>query len=240
MGVTVATGDPGHCLPCLPPAARLQADSWETGLDVGDALQSSILGCSRLFWGLKGFQVRCEEGWGVWITPPPAPRGGWVGAGSHGCTPLRAKTPHANPTLGPPPRPPSGTPQPTRDMVGLRPLGTGGGSTSHPFGDSGVHRDGVPGALLDDQVHVVVLQDRNHLHLHGPPRAPATGHGWGGGRPHAAKRGGTSRPHTAKQGDGPVPRQPRGEDTGGVPSLPPPTSQSLRVAPSATLGGAHA
>lgn len=178
-------------------------------------------------------------------TPPPAaPWGGWVGAGSHGCTPLRAKTPHANPTLGPPPRPPSGTLQPTRDMVGLWPLGAGGGSTSHPFGDGGVHRDGVPGALLDDQVHVVVLQDRNHLHLHGPPRAPATGHGWewgGGGSPTHQNAGGCPSPTQQNRETGPVPRQPRGEDTawGGAVS-PPHTSQPRRVAPSATLGGAHA
>lgn len=52
---------------------------------------------------------------------------------------------------------------------------------SHPFGDGCVHRDRIPGALLDHQVHVVVLQHRDHLHLHVPHsprlhrRAPTRG-----------------------------------------------------------------
>lgn len=178
-------------------------------------------------------------------TPPPRSTLGWMGgSGVPRMHPTARKDPACQPHAGATATSPEWDPAAHPGHGGTVAARRRGGSTSHPFGDGGVHRDGVPGALLDDQVHVVVLQDRNHLHLHGPPRAPATGHGWewgGGGSPTHQNAGGCPSPTQQNRETGPVPRQPRGEDTawGGAVS-PPHTSQPRRVAPSATLGGAHA
>lgn len=169
--------------------------------------------------------------------PPPRSTLGWMGgSGVPRMHPTARKDPacqpHAEATATSPEWDPAAHPGHSGTVAARR----RGGSTSHPFGDGSVHRDGVPGALLDDQVHVVVLQDRNHLHLHGPPRAPATGHGW--------EWGGGAAPRTKTRGDVPAPRSKtgrrarspgsRGEKTrrGGVPS-PPHTLPSPAASPPA-------
>lgn len=52
-------------------------------------------------------------------------------------------------------------------------------SVSHPVWHCRVHSYGLFALLLYDQVHVVVLQDGDHLYLHGSPHThapPRAGH----------------------------------------------------------------
>lgn len=238
-------GDPGRCPPRLPPAAGLQAGPRE-------ARSRAVFGVIRAYFGVceasssstgrarrertrrHGSPPQPRGGWEQGLARPHPLRGGPRGADPTGGTlhthmdaPHRApKAPRCQPHVGPPPRarPPQWDPAAHPGRGG----GGGGLSASYPFGDGSVHGDGVTGALLDDQVHVVVLQDGNHFHLHGPSALPAAGRGWGA-RPHSAKRRGGARPHAAKRGgEGGRPHAAAGRGQAGVRCAPSPQRDPRR------------